>query len=133
MIAAADNYPFLNLMWTMIVFFAWVIWIWLLVTILADVFRRRDISGWGKAGWTLLVLVLPFVGVLIYLIAEGGKMAERRHTEAQAARSGYDDYVRSVSKEDQPAEQIARAKQLLDTGAISVEEYDALKRRALAR
>ena|SRR5689334_14803928 len=133
MIEAAVDYPLLNVMWTLIVFFAWVIWIWLLITIFIDLFRRHDISGWGKAGWTLLLLVLPFVGVLIYLIAEGRQMAERREREAQATKAGFDDYVRSVSSEGQPAEQIARAKQLLDSGAINAEEYEALKRRALAR
>src|SRR5215217_2592377 len=74
----AADYPFLDVFWTMLVFFGWVIWFWLLITVFADLFRRHDVSGWGKAGWTLFVIVLPFLGVLIYLIAQGRQMAERR-------------------------------------------------------
>jgi hypothetical protein len=133
MFQAADSYPFLDLMWTMVIFFGWIIWIWLLVTILADLFRRSDISGWGKAAWTVFVLVLPFAGVIVYLIAQGRNMAGRREREADRARADFDGYVRSVAADSQPAEQIAKARQLLDTGSISQEEYDALKRKALAR
>ena len=86
MVIAAD-YPFLEIMGTIIVFFAWVAWFWVLISILSDVFRRHDISGWGKAGWTLFVVVLPFLGVLIYLIAQGGKMAERNIEQAKAAQA----------------------------------------------
>jgi Phospholipase_D-nuclease N-terminal len=72
MVMMASDYPFLSIFWTMMIFVFWVIWIWLVVTVLADVFRRKDLSGWGKAGWTVFVIVLPFLGVLIYLIAHGG-------------------------------------------------------------
>ncbi|MEU6644711.1 SHOCT domain-containing protein [Saccharomonospora sp. NPDC046836] len=131
---ATSEYPFLNLVWTMLVFFGWVIWFWLLIVIFGDLFRRSDVSGWGKAGWVVLVLVLPFVGVLIYLIAEGKHMGERRRAEAQTAQSQFDDYVRTVSSSgDGATEQIAKAKQLLDTGAINSEEYETLKQKALAR
>jgi len=74
----ATGYPFLEIFWTMLIFFTWVIWIWIVIMVLADVFRRREMSGWGKAGWTVFVIVLPFVGVLVYLITNGGGMAERR-------------------------------------------------------
>ncbi len=74
----AAQYPFLSIFWTMLILVAWVIWIWMVITILVDVFSRKDISGWGKAGWTVFVIILPFVGVLIYLITQGGEMAERR-------------------------------------------------------
>jgi hypothetical protein len=130
-VLAASSYPLLNAIWTIIVFFAWVIWIWLLITIFADLFRRSDISGWGKAGWVVVLLILPFVGVLIYLIAEGGKMAERRGRQAESAQRQFDSYVRSVSAEGNPADQIAKAKQLLDDGAISPQEYEAIKQKAL--
>lgn len=135
MTLAQSDYPFLDLMWTMLVFFGWVIWFWLLIVIIGDLFRRSDISGWGKAGWTVLVLVLPFVGVLLYLIAEGRHMGERRRSEAVAAQRQFDDYVRAVSDggDKSAAGQIAEAKKLLDTGAISADEYQDLKAKALAR
>ena len=129
---SSSSYPLLNVIWTMIVFFAWVIWIWLLITIFADLFRRHDMSGWAKAGWIVVLLVLPFVGVLIYLIAQSRGMAERRQKDVQQAQSQFDDYVRSVSSQGQPADQIARGKQLLDSGAISQQEFEALKQKALA-
>ncbi|MFF5986888.1 SHOCT domain-containing protein [Prauserella flavalba] len=135
MLLAQDgsDYPFLDLMWTMIVFFAWVIWFWLLITILGDLFRRADISGWGKAGWTLLVVFLPFLGVLLYLVVHGKQMGERRRAEAQEAQQHFDDYVRSVATpQPRATEQIAKAKELLDRGAIDDTEYEALKRKALA-
>lgn len=126
------QYPFLELVWTMLVFFGWVIWFWMLILVFRDLFRRHDISGWGKAGWTLLVLVLPFLGVLIYLVAEGRQMGERNVKEARAAQDQFDEYVRSVSRPgERPTEQIAHAKQLLDSGAISNDEYEALKRKVL--
>jgi hypothetical protein len=131
---AVADYPFLQVMWTITVFFAWVIWFWLLILMFADLFRRRDLSGWAKAGWTVLVLVLPYVGVLIYLISQGRGMAERRAAESQAAQMQFDDYVRSVSTSagSGAADQIAKAKQLLDSGSISPQEYEALKQKALA-
>jgi len=134
MTLAQSDYPFLNLIWTMLVFFGWVIWFWLLIIIFGDLFKRSDISGWGKAGWTVVVLLLPFLGVLIYLIAQGKNMGERRQAEATAAKDQFDDYVRSVSTPgDGATGQIAQAKRLLDDGAISDEEYRALKAKALSR
>ena len=134
-LAAATGYPFLDLILTMLVFFGWVIWFWLLIVIIGDLFRRHDVSGWAKAGWTVLVIVLPFIGVLIYLIAEGKHMGERKQAEVQAAQSQFDDYVRSAaaSGNGSASDQIAKAKKLLDEGAISDTEYQALKEKALAR
>ena len=131
MVLAAD-YPFLDILWTMLIFFAWVIWFWILIRVLVDVFRRHDISGWGKAGWTLFMIVVPFLGVLIYLIAHGKDMGQRDIEQAQAQRAQFDDYVRSVSAEDGGAAQIAQAKSLLDSGTITQDEYDRLKAKALA-
>jgi hypothetical protein len=128
----AADYPFLDVLWTMLVFFAWVIWFWLLITVFADLFRRHDISGWGKAAWTLFVIVLPFLGVFVYLIAQGSAMAERRSQDAQASKAAFDDYVRSVSSDGDPAVQIEKAKQLLDAGAIDAAEFERLKQKALA-
>src|SRR5512132_871103 len=103
----------------MIVFFAWVIWFWLLITILADVFRRHDLSGIGKVGWTVFVIILPFLGVLIYLGTQSKHMAERNMSQAKQAQAQMDDYVRSVATEGGAAAEIERAKKLLDGGAIS--------------
>ena len=130
MVIAAD-YPFLDIVWTMLVFVGWMIWFWMLIMVLSDVFRR-DISGWGKAAWCVFVIVLPFLGVFIYLIAEGKEMAERRVADAQANRAQFDDYVRGVAASSGPTAEIANAKQLLDTGAISQAEFDQLKAKALA-
>jgi hypothetical protein len=134
MLIAAD-YPFIDVVGTMLVFFAWVIWFWLLITVFADLFRRHDVSGWGKAAWTVFVIFLPFLGVLVYLIAQGKHMAERKEADMQASKAAFDDYVRQVSTgggEAGPSDQIAKAKQLLDSGAIDATEFEALKRKALA-
>jgi putative oligomerization/nucleic acid binding protein/phospholipase D-like protein len=127
----ASDYPFLDVFWTMLVFFGWVIWFWLLITVFADLFRRHDVSGWGKAGWTLFVIVLPFLGVLVYLIAQGQHMAERKAADVKASQAAFDDYVRDVAAKEGPSDQIAKAKQLLDSGAIDASEFERLKAKAL--
>jgi putative oligomerization/nucleic acid binding protein/phospholipase D-like protein len=131
LVTAAD-YPFLDIVGTMLVFFAWVIWIWLLITVFADIFRRHDIGGWGKAGWIFVVIILPYLGVLIYMIAQGKHMAERSAKEVEASRAAFDSYVKNVAAESGPTGQIAQAKQLLDSGAISQAEFDQIKQKALA-
>ena len=125
------DYPFLDVLWTLIVIFAWVIWFWLLIVVFSDVFRRRDISGWGKAAWIIFVIVLPYIGVLVYLIAQHQGMADRNMEQAQAAQTQFDDYVKGVASSSGPAGEIEKAKQLLDSGAISQAEYDSLKAKAL--
>ena len=125
-------YTFGQVMWTMFVFFAWVLFFWLLFVVFGDLFRRHDISGWGKAAWTIFVIVLPFLGIFVYLIVEGRHMGERSMEQAQQAQAQMDTYVRSVAGSGNPAEQIAKAKELLDSGAISQEEFDKLKASALA-
>src|SRR3954451_10787079 len=131
MVIAAD-YPFLDIFWTMIIFFSWVMWIWIAITVFADVFRRHDISGWLKALWVVFVIVVPFLGVLVYLIANGHGMAERKQKDVQAAQAQMDDYVKSVATSGGTAGEIEKAKGLLDTGAIDQREFDALKAKALA-
>jgi hypothetical protein len=128
----ASDYPFLDILGTMLIFFAWVIWFWILIRVFADVFRRHDISGMGKAGWILLTVLLPFLGVLIYLIAHGQDMGKRDIEQARAQQAQFDQYVKSVAASDGGAAQIAQAKSLLDSGAITQAEYDALKAKALA-
>lgn len=129
MLFAAD-YPFMDVFWSMIIFFFWVIWIWIVVTVLIDIFRRHDIGGWAKAAWVVFVVILPWLGVLIYLIAQHDGMRERRIKEAQAQKAAFDDYVRDAAGGS--ADQIARAKELLDAGTITQEEFDSLKAKALA-
>jgi Phospholipase_D-nuclease N-terminal len=125
-------YTFGQAMWTMFVFFMWILWFWLLFTVFGDLFRRHDISGWGKAGWTFFVIILPFLGVFIYLIVEGRAMGERNVKQAQNAQAQMDTYVRSVASSSNASEQIAQAKGLLDNGTITQTEFDQLKARALA-
>jgi hypothetical protein len=128
----AADYPFLDVLWTLLIFFAWVIWFWLLITIFADIFRRHDIGGGKKALWVIFVVIVPFIGVLIYLIAESKGMAERQSQAVQSAKHETDEYIKTVAHEVDPAGQIAQAKQLLDSGAINQQEFDALKQKALA-
>ena len=132
MLFAAD-YPFLDVFWTMLIFFFWVIWIWILVTVLIDVFRRHDIGGWSKALWCVFMILLPYLGVFVYLISQGKGMAERRAEEIRASQASFDSYVRDVATgESSPTDQIHKAKELLDSGAIDQAEFDSLKRKALA-
>ena len=125
-------YTFGQAMWTMFVFFAWILFFWLLFVVFGDLFSRHDISGWGKAGWSIFVIVLPFIGIFAYLISQGKQMGERRMAEAQQAQAQMDSYVRSVAAGEDPAAQIAKAKDLLDKGAISQTEFDQIKAKALA-
>jgi hypothetical protein len=132
MVIAAD-YPFLNILWTMIIFFCWVVWIWIMIVILTDVFRRRDISGWVKAAWVVFLIVLPFLGALVYLISQHDKMADRRAEDARGQQAQFDQYVKSVAGNGGgAASEIDKAKQLLDSGAITQSEFEALKAKALA-
>ena len=87
----ATDYPFLDVIWTMFIFFLWILWFWLLFTVFADIFRRRDISGLGKTGWILFCIFLPFLGVFIYLISQGQHMAERNMSQVQAQKAAMDD------------------------------------------
>ena len=127
----AADYPFLDVLWTMFIFFAWVIWFWLLITIFADVFRRHDISGGKKTLWCIFVIITPFIGVFVYLISQSKGMNERNLQSVKQQRQQTDEYIRSVAADD-PASQIAQAKSLLDSGAINQQEFDALKQKALA-
>ena len=124
------DYPFLDVMWTLLVFFLWVAWFWILFDVWGDIFRRRDLSGLGKTGWFIFTLVLPFLGVFIYVISQNDGMNQRNLERAQAQRAQMDDYVRSTAGGGAAAE-IEKAKQLLDSGALTQSEFDALKQKAL--
>ena len=129
MLLAAD-YPFLDVLWTMIVFFAWVAWIWIAITCFIDIFRRHDIGGWDKALWVVFIIVIPFLGVLVYLIAQHDGMRERSIKQAQTQQAAMDQYVRDTAGGS--ASEIAKAKELLDSGAITQAEFDSIKAKALA-
>jgi hypothetical protein len=126
----AADYPFLDLLWTMFIFFLFVIWIWILITVFIDLFRRKDTSGFAKAIWVIFLILLPFLGVLIYLIVNHDGMADRNVAEMQKQQAATDEYIRSVS--GGAAGEIERAKGLLDSGAITQAEFDAIKQKALA-
>ena len=117
MMVAAD-YPFMDVFWSMIIFFFWVIWIWIVVTVLIDIFRRDDTGGWAKAAWVIFVVILPWLGVLIYLIINSDGMRKRSMKQAQSQRREFDDYVRDTAG-GRSAGEIAKAKELLDSGAIT--------------
>jgi hypothetical protein len=128
----AADYPLLDVFWTMLIFFAWVTWFWLLITIFADIFRRHDASGGAKVLWTIFVIVLPFLGVFIYMLANHDGMTERNVRQAEAQRAQTDDYIRSTAGSGGAAAEIEKAKALLDSGAITQAEFDAIKAKALA-
>jgi uncharacterized membrane protein YcjF (UPF0283 family) len=128
------TYPFFDILWTTLIFFAWVIFIWIAITVLIDVFRRHDISGWGKAAWVILVVILPWIGVLIYLISQHQGMTERRMKDVQDSQKQFDDAVRKAAGSGGgggAAAEIEKAKALLDSGAISQAEFESLKAKAL--
>jgi hypothetical protein len=130
-IVAAD-YPLLNIFWTILIVFAWVAWFWVLIMIISDLFSREDIGGWGKALWMLFVILVPFLGVFIYLVSQGKGMSQRRMVEAKDSQDQFDSYVRQVAGSEGPADQIAKAQQLLDAGTINQAEFDKIKAQALA-
>lgn len=128
----AADYPLLDVIWTMLIFFLWVMWFWLLIGIIGDVFRRRDIGGGKKTVWLIFVLFVPFLGVLAYVLANSDGMAERNTERARAQQAQMDDYVRETAGGGGAAAEIDKAKQLLDSGAISQAEFDSIKAKALA-
>jgi len=129
----AADYPFLEVLWTMLIFFAWVMWFWLLIVIIGDVFRRHDIGGGKKTLWLIVILFLPFIGVFAYVIANSQSMAERNRDRAMAQQAQFDDYVRQTAGGGAgAAAEIDKAKQLLDSGAITQAEFDAIKAKAIA-
>jgi Phospholipase_D-nuclease N-terminal len=134
----AADYPFLDILWTMIIFFTWVVWIWMMIYIFTDLFRRRDIGGFAKAAWAVFMIILPFLGVLIYLIAQHDGITQRNLEQSQAAERAFDARVQQAAAATQPANgggaasEIQKAQELLTAGAINQAEFDQIKSRALA-
>jgi ABC-type multidrug transport system fused ATPase/permease subunit len=127
----AADYPFLDVLWTMFIFFLWIIWFWLLFTVFVDIFRRHDIGGGAKTLWLIFVIILPFLGVFIYIISQNDGMTARNLERAQQQKAQFDDYVKQTAGSGGAAAEIDKAKQLLDSGAISQAEFDQLKAKAL--
>ena len=129
----AYTYPLLSLFWTMLLFFGFVVWIWLLIVVFGDIFRSHDIGGFAKALWVLLVIFLPLLGVLIYLIARGGKMQERAAQDARQQQQEFDTYVQEVAGSGaNPADQLTKLAQLRDEGVITEQEFQAQKAKVMA-
>ena len=130
----ADGFGTGEVFWSMLWFFLWFIWIWLLVIVFSDIFRSRDLSGWAKALWTIFVIVLPYLGVLVYLIARGGKMQENNMRIAQERDAQFRQYVQSTVQTGggSPADEIARLADLRSQGVITDAEFEAAKAKALA-
>ncbi|WP_033260188.1 MULTISPECIES: SHOCT domain-containing protein [Kitasatospora] len=133
-----DDYPALNLFWTMLWLFLWILWFFLMFKVLTDIFRSHDMGGWGKAGWTIFVIVLPYIGVLVYLIARGKEMGQRDRAIAAKAEGDFQDYIRKAAgTEGQNAgprhvDDLARLADLKSSGAISEEEFEKAKQKLLA-
>ena len=128
----AADYPFLDVLWTMLVFFIWIAWFMILFRVLMDIFRRHDIGGGSKVLWIVFVILLPFLGVFVYIITQSHHMAERDMKQAAAAQAQFDEHVKSVAGSGGPAAEIEKANALLSSGAITQAEFDEIKRKALA-
>ncbi|MFB7614699.1 SHOCT domain-containing protein [Kitasatospora sp. NPDC056181] len=137
-----DNYPLLNIFWTMLELFLWILWFFLLFKIITDIFRSEDLGGWGKAGWLILVILLPFLGVLVYVIARGRSMGERDIAQAQKSEAAFKAYVRDAAADTPGAggaggggrshvDDLAKLAELKASGAISEEEYQKAKEKLL--
>ena len=130
--SSSYSYPILGAFWTILMIFLWVIWFWILITIIIDIFRSHDLSGWAKALWFLFILFLPLIGVLVYLIARGGKMHERQVRQAQLQDEQVRSYVQEAAGSQSSADQLAKLADLRDRGVITAEEFDREKAKILA-
>ncbi len=130
--SSSYSYPVLGAFWTILMIFLWVIWFWILITIIIDIFRSHDLSGWAKALWFVFILFLPLIGVLVYLIARGGKMHEHQVQQAQLQEEQLRSYVQQTAGSQSPADQLAKLADLRDRGVITAEEFDREKAKILA-
>lgn len=131
-LAASTGYPVLDVFWTMFEIFAFVVWFWLLFVILTDVYRSRDMSGWGKAGWTIFVIFLPLIGVLTYLIIRGRSMNQRAAQQQQQQEDAFRSYVQDAAGSPSSADQLAKLADLRQRGVISSAEFETEKTKVLA-
>jgi ABC-type multidrug transport system fused ATPase/permease subunit len=128
----AYDYPLLGAFWTILWLFLFFIWIWILISVFVDIFRSQDLGGWGKALWVIFVIILPFLGVFVYLIARGGKMHERAAQQAAQQEKEFRGYVQDVATSSDPAEQLTKLADLKDRGVITDDEFAAQKAKILA-
>jgi len=128
--SSSYSYPLLGAFWTILEIFLWVIWFWILITIFIDIFRSQDLSGWGKALWFLFVLLIPLIGVLVYLIVRGGSMHDRAVKQAQQQDEQFRAYVQDTAGTS-PADQLTKLADLRDKGVITQAEFDAQKAKIL--
>ena len=132
---ASSGYPLLDAFWTILIFFLWIMWFFLLFWIIFDIFRSDDLGGWGKAGWVIFIIILPFLGVLVYLIARGSSMHKRDAREARAADQEMRSYIREVAATPgapTTAEELTKLATLRDQGVLTQAEFDAQKAKLLA-
>jgi ABC-type multidrug transport system fused ATPase/permease subunit len=130
--ASTSSYPLLDVFWTIFLFFLWVMWFWILISVFIDIFRSRDLSGGGKALWFLFVLLIPLIGVLVYLIARGGSMHERAARHAQQQDEAFREYVQGAAQTPaSPADQLEKLASLRDRGVITPQEFDHEKAKVL--
>jgi Short C-terminal domain/Phospholipase_D-nuclease N-terminal len=120
-----------DFLWSLVIIFFMIVFFVILFQVLIDLFRSHDIGGWAKAGWVLFIIILPFLGLLVYLIVRGKGMAERARKDQVEAQQAFDDYVRTTASSGDSTAQIANAKKLLDEGTITQEEFERLKAKAL--
>ena len=132
LLASSYSYPLLGAFWTILEVFLWVLWIWVLIYVFIDIFRSHDLSGWAKALWFVFVLFIPLIGVLVYLIARGGKMHERAVSDARQQDREFRAYVQDAAGSQTPADQLAKLADLRDRGVISAEEFERQKAKVLA-
>ncbi len=129
----AYTYPLLSIFWTMLEFFFFVLWIWLLIYIFIDIFRSHDMGGFAKALWVLFVIILPFLGVFVYLIARGGSMHERAEKQAQQQQQAFDDYVKQAAgSSGGSADELAKLADLKAKGVLTDAEFEAQKAKILS-
>ena len=131
-LASSYSYPLLGAFWTILEVFLWVLWIWVLIYVMIDIFRSRDLSGWAKALWFLFVLFIPLIGVLVYLIARGGKMQERAVQDARQQDQEFRAYVQDAAGSETSADQLTKLADLRDRGVITAEEFEQQKAKVLA-
>jgi hypothetical protein len=125
--------PLLDFFWSILWITLFILWIWLVITVFIDIFRSDDLSGWGKALWTIFVIILPLLGVLIYLIVRGGSMQDRAVRDAMAQKQATDDYIRTVAGGGaSPADELSKLASLRDQGVITDDEYQQQKAKLLA-
>ena len=131
-LASSYSYPLLGAFWTILEIFLWVLWIWILIYVFIDIFRSHDLSGWAKALWFLFVLFIPLIGVLVYLIARGGKMQERAVQDAQQRDQQFRSYVNDAAGSQNTADQLTKLADLRDRGVITADEFEREKAKILA-